>query len=55
MREDELGKVKPGFFADLLLVDGDPLSDISVLQEHEQLDVIMINGRLHKADQKNFA
>lgn len=34
MREDELGKVKEGYFADLILVDGNPLEDITVLQEH---------------------
>jgi len=34
MREDELGVVKEGYFADLILVDGNPLEDITVLQEH---------------------
>lgn len=37
-----LGKVQPGFFADLILVDGNPLEDISLLSHHENLDVIMI-------------
>ena len=32
MREDELGLVKPGYFADLILVNGNPLDDVSVLQ-----------------------
>ncbi|KAF6219060.1 hypothetical protein HO133_005604 [Letharia lupina] len=54
MREDELGKVKPGYFADVILVDGDPLKDIAVLQEHDKLNVIMINGRIHKASHKEF-
>jgi len=52
MREDELGKVLPGYFGDLILVDGDPLKDITVLQDHEKLNVIMINGRIHKASYK---
>ena len=30
---DELGQVKHGFLADLLLVDGDPLADVSILQD----------------------
>ncbi|OKL60734.1 hypothetical protein UA08_04375 [Talaromyces atroroseus] len=48
MREDELGKILPGFYADCILVDGNPLEDISVLQNHSKLQVIMINGRIHK-------
>ncbi|KAK5171458.1 uncharacterized protein LTR77_004603 [Saxophila tyrrhenica] len=55
MREDELGKIKPGYFADCILVDGNPLEDISVLQEHDKLNIIMINGRMHKASYKEFA
>jgi imidazolonepropionase-like amidohydrolase len=30
-RPDELGVVAPGAFADLLVVDGDPISDLTVL------------------------
>lgn len=55
MREDELGRVQEGFFADCLLVDGDPLHDISVLQDHDRLNVILINGRVHKASHEEFA
>ena len=54
MQENELGKVLPGYYADCILVDGDPLQDISVLQEHNKLNVIMINGRIHKASFKEF-
>ncbi|KAJ0419182.1 hypothetical protein BJY00DRAFT_324529 [Aspergillus carlsbadensis] len=49
MQEDELGKILPGYYADCILVDGSPLEDIAVLQDHSKLDVIMINGRIHKA------
>lgn len=44
----ELGKVQPGYLADLILVDGDPLADISVLQDHDKLHYIMKDGRFHK-------
>ena len=54
MREEEFGKVIPGYFADVILVDGDPVKDIAVLQEHDKLNVIMINGRIHKASYKEF-
>ena len=45
----ELGQIKPGYLADLLLVDGDPLTDIKCLQNHDALLVIMKDGQLHKA------
>jgi hypothetical protein len=54
MQENELGKILPGFYADCILVDGDPIKDISVLQDHDKLNVIMINGRIHKASYKEF-
>ncbi|KIW87099.1 uncharacterized protein Z519_12210 [Cladophialophora bantiana CBS 173.52] len=54
MRGDELGQIKPGYFADCILVDGDPLENIAILQDHSKLDLIMINGRVHKASQKDF-
>lgn len=49
MQENELGKIQPGFYADCILVNGDPIKDIAVLQDHDKLDVIMINGKIHKA------
>ncbi|GGY41755.1 amidohydrolase family protein [Pseudoduganella albidiflava] len=45
---DELGQVKPGFLADLLLVDGDPVADVTVLQDRRRLRAIMKDGRFHK-------
>jgi hypothetical protein len=40
--------VKPGYLADLLLVDGDPTRDVRVLQEQDRLAMIMKDGRFHK-------
>jgi imidazolonepropionase-like amidohydrolase len=48
LRPDELGKVQPGYLADLLLVDGDPLADITILQDHDALHYIMKDGKFHK-------
>ncbi len=46
---DKLGVVKPGAFADLLVVDGDPLSDVSLLASGGRyLTHIMVDGRLIK-------
>lgn len=44
----ELGLVREGFLADLLLVDGDPLADISVLQDHSRLHVVMKDGVMYR-------
>ena len=47
--EGRLGCVKPGAYADLLVVDGDPLKDISLLADDgKRLDVIMRAGELVK-------
>jgi len=48
-RPQDLGQVKAGYLADLLLVDGDPLTDIKRLQRQDALLMIMKDGRLHKA------
>ncbi|KAJ7176909.1 hypothetical protein C8R46DRAFT_1077693 [Mycena filopes] len=47
---NELGKVIPGAYADLILVNGNPLDDISLLSHKENLDVIIMNGSVHKAE-----
>jgi imidazolonepropionase-like amidohydrolase len=52
---DELGLVKPGYLADLLLVDGDPTSEVSILQDKNKLAIIMQSGRLYKAPEPVLA
>lgn len=54
MRDHELGKIKPGYYADCVLVDGNPLDDITVLQDHDKLNIITINGRVHKAGRNEY-
>jgi len=48
MRGNELGQVKEGYLADLLLVDGDPLANLGVLLEQNRLLAIMKDGVFHK-------
>lgn len=52
---DELGQVREGYLADLLLVDGDPLVDVSILQRQERLVAIMQNGNFYKLDREALA
>jgi imidazolonepropionase-like amidohydrolase len=48
-REGELGELKPGAYADLLVVDGDPLADLNLFQdEGRHLSAIMKGGRFYK-------
>jgi imidazolonepropionase-like amidohydrolase len=42
MHPHELGKVLPGYYADLILVDGNPLEDIKLLTGHQNIDFVMI-------------
>lgn len=44
----ELGRVKEGFIADLLLVKGDPLEDVSLVQHQANLAMIIQAGKLYK-------
>ena len=48
MRGRELGQVKEGYLADLLLVDGDPVADIRILQDGKRLLAVMKDGRFAK-------
>ena len=45
---NEIGQVKEGFLADLLLVDGDPLSNSKLLLNKNNLHTIMKGGVIHK-------
>jgi imidazolonepropionase-like amidohydrolase len=45
---EKLGEVREGYLADLLLVDGDPLSDLSILVDANRLAMIMKDGQIHK-------
>ncbi|MDF2638703.1 MAG: amidohydrolase [Novosphingobium lindaniclasticum] len=45
----DVGLVKEGWLADLLLVDGDPTADVAILQDKDRLKMIMKGGAFHKA------
>lgn len=45
---DELGQVREGYLADLLLVDGDPTRDVRIMQDRDRLAMIMKDGAIHK-------
>ena len=43
-RGHELGLVKEGYLADLLLVDGNPLQDVRVMQDKKRFAFVMKGG-----------
>lgn len=45
---DKVGTVEPGKYADLLVVNGDPLEDIRLLQNRDNLKIILQGGRFIK-------
>jgi len=48
-QKDKIGVIKEGSFADILLIDGNPLEDFEVLQNQgEKLLVIMKDGKFYK-------
>ncbi|MEU5041795.1 amidohydrolase family protein [Streptomyces griseorubiginosus] len=47
---DELGLLAPGYLADLLVVRGNPVQDVTLLEDRDNLLAIVQEGRFHKAD-----
>ncbi|OIJ64938.1 amidohydrolase family protein [Streptomyces mangrovisoli] len=47
---DELGLLAPGYLADLLVVRGNPVQDITLLQDPDNLLAIVQEGAFHKSD-----
>jgi imidazolonepropionase-like amidohydrolase len=47
--DGEIGRVKQGALADMLLVDGDPLADIRILQDKQRILAVMKDGEFHRA------
>jgi imidazolonepropionase-like amidohydrolase len=47
-KSDLLGSLKPGKYADIIAVTGDPLSDIRVL---ENVKFVMKEGKIYKQEQ----
>ncbi len=49
MRGHELGAIKDGYLADLLLIDGDPLANLSILREPKRILAVMKDGVFAKS------
>ena len=43
---DKTGTIEPGKFADIIIIDGDPLADIKILQDLEKIKLVMLEGKV---------
>jgi imidazolonepropionase-like amidohydrolase len=46
--DDIIGTVEPGKKADLIVVEGNPLDDISILNETENIKMVLLDGKIVK-------
>ena len=44
--QGDLGTLRPGMLADMLLVDGDPLTDVTILTDRRRLAMVMKDGEI---------
>jgi imidazolonepropionase-like amidohydrolase len=44
----DVGTIEAGKLADLLLVDGDPIADLTILQDKQRLVAVMKDGAFHR-------
>jgi len=43
---DKTGTIEPGKFADIIIIDGNPLADIKILQKVEKIKMVMLEGKV---------
>jgi imidazolonepropionase-like amidohydrolase len=48
--EKKIGTLEKGKLADLVIINGDPLENIGVLQHKEKIMAIMKEGRFYKCE-----
>jgi len=52
---DKMGEIKEGFLSDIIIIDGDPLADITLFQDRNNILAIMKDGQFHKTFQGRVA
>lgn len=46
----KLGRIEAGAYADILVIDGNPLDDISLIADPDwTMKLVMKDGRIHKS------
>ncbi|KKB60848.1 cytosine deaminase, partial [Robbsia andropogonis] len=49
MQPDSIGQIAPNFYADFVLLDGDPLQDLKLLQDPNKILLVMKDGEIVKS------
>lgn len=49
----DVGQIKGGMLADILLIDGDPTADVTILQDKARIPAVMKDGQFHRAPLQN--
>jgi len=52
--EEEVGSIEAGKLADLIVVDGDPLQDVRILQDSSRISFVMKGGETVKSTLSNL-
>ena len=47
---DQVGTIEVGKKANLIVVDGDPLADISILQDQDRIQLVLKDGQIVRSD-----
>ena len=53
--DDDVGSLAAGKGADIIVVDGDPLSDIRVLQDKKRIETVILRGEVQVFDDEVLA
>lgn len=48
LRPSELGMLRPGYLADIIMVDGNPLDNLGLLNEQNAITMVMKDGKIHR-------
>jgi imidazolonepropionase-like amidohydrolase len=49
---EELGQLRDGYLADLVMVDGDPLADLAILRDQKKILAVMKDGVFYKEPER---
>lgn len=52
--EGKIGEIKPDMLADIIVVNGDPLKDIRVLQDKRNIEVVIKDGKVIRFDEEEL-